>query len=194
MDRDRLLSGLQIASNLGLLVGLALVGLQIKQASDLTRNTLLVTSFQHELDHNDAMMGENAAAVVARAQTEPESLTAADIPVLQAWAEWQFTMMRRNAHLEALGMFPSSGWRQFVPLIGANLASNPVTREYLMGYLVEDPEVARAIGYDWVNVMQDEARRTPPDAGKRFIEHMLRTARASGQSAGVDAATAAQEQ
>lgn len=189
MDRDRLQSGLQIASNLGLLVGLVLVGIQIQQASDLTRRTLLVASFQSETDHLDALLGDNAAAVVARAETEPESLTPADLWVLQAYSQWHFSMMRRNAQLESYGMM-SSEWRALLPILGAHLASNPVTRELLLEGA--DP-IAQAAGHDWMKVMQDEARRTPPDAGKRFVEHLLRVAKASGRPAGAEPSAPGQE-
>jgi hypothetical protein len=191
MVRDRLQSWLQIASNVGLLVGLVLVAVQIKQASDLTRYTLMVSSYQQETDHFDALMGENPAAVVARAKIEPEALTPADVEVLVAHSEWLFSMMRRNGHLEESGMFDSS-WRVLLPIIGAELASNPVTRKYLLEY---GDAISQAAGQDWLKVMQDAARATPPDGGKRFIGDMLRAANAGGLPAGSsEAAARAQQQ
>lgn len=190
MNRDRLQSGLEIASNVGLLVGLVLVAVQIKQASDLTRYTLVVSSYQQETDHFDALMGENPAAVVARAKTEPEALTPADVEVLVAYSEWLFSMMRRNGHLEESGMFDSN-WRVLLPIIGAELASNPVTRQYL---LESGDQIAQAAGQDWLKVMQGAARETPPDAGKRFIERMLRAANTSVPVAPGDSPAQAQEQ
>jgi hypothetical protein len=167
-----------------------LVGIQIKQASDLTRNTLIVAAYQQETDHFDALMGENPAAALARAETELESLTPADIEVLAAVVEWNLSMMRRNAYLEELEMFDSD-WRMLLPIIGVALASNPVTREYLLEH--DDSAAQQMPGQGWLKVMQDEARKTPPDSGKRFIEHMLRIARERAPAAGAESPARAQE-
>jgi hypothetical protein len=189
MDRDRLQGWLQIASNVGLLVGLVLVGLQIKQASDLTYQTLLVSAFQQETDHFNAVMGEGAATALARAKTDPQALTAGDIEVLVAYSEWRFSMMRRNAALEAEGM-SSPAWRELLPVLGADLGSNPVTRQYL---LESGDSIEQVLGGAWQTVMQDAARETPPDSGKRSIERMLRAANAGAPPASGEAPTPARE-
>jgi hypothetical protein len=190
VDRDRLQSWLQIASNIGLLIGLILVGVQIKQTSDLTRRTLLESAYQPETAHMDTMMGEHAAASLARAKFAPDALTPADVHVLLYFADWHFAMMRRNAQLEELGMFDSS-WRWLLPVVGAELGRNPVTRKYL---LEAGDQIAQAAGDDWMKAMQDAARATPPDSGKQFIDDLLRTANARVPAPDAAAPAQAQEQ
>ena len=58
---DRLNSWLQLAASIGILIGLALVGVQIKQATDIASAQLKAASFDSRIQANDIVMGEGFA-------------------------------------------------------------------------------------------------------------------------------------
>ncbi len=82
MKLEKISHWLTIVGNLGLLVGIALVAVQIDQNSQLVRVQLSVARWTDDLNLHLAMMGENPAAVVAKAIENPSELSVEDSQVL----------------------------------------------------------------------------------------------------------------
>ena len=72
---DKLAVWLQVIGNFGLIVGLALVGFQIRQSSELARVQMGHDAWLLSWELAEGMMGENPQAVLAKTWFEPEALT-----------------------------------------------------------------------------------------------------------------------
>jgi hypothetical protein len=92
---------LTIAGNIGLLIGLALVIVQIEQNTDLVRLQLSSARWTDDLSLHLTMMGENPAVAVAKAIEDPTSLTIEDVQVLEAYRlYWGLSKLRQQAMYE----------------------------------------------------------------------------------------------
>ena len=78
MDTNRVANWLQIAANVGILGGLILVGLQMRQNEELLRTQILHDTRQGTLDLTLSLMGEDPAVVLAKVANTPDTLTDAD--------------------------------------------------------------------------------------------------------------------
>jgi len=83
---------LQIAANLGLIAGLILVSVQVKQANDLHKAQMISDSWLANINREMALFGENPAKSIARAYAAPDQLTDEDLVVLDAVtsSSWMF--------------------------------------------------------------------------------------------------------
>ena len=63
MNTNQLQIWLQLAGNVGVIVGLVLVSVQIKQNSDLAAAGFVAAEMTQETDHLNALLGENPATV-----------------------------------------------------------------------------------------------------------------------------------
>ena len=61
MNSGKLSNWLQIAANVGIVVGLLLVGVQLKQNSDLLKTQLLYDESRRAVDLETLVVGENGA-------------------------------------------------------------------------------------------------------------------------------------
>ncbi|MBT4522626.1 MAG: hypothetical protein HOC23_21725 [Halieaceae bacterium] len=69
---------LQIVANLGIVVGLLLVGIQLTQNSDLLKIQLLYEESDRAIQLESLLVGEEAASVWAKSIEAPEHLTLAE--------------------------------------------------------------------------------------------------------------------
>ena len=97
MKLEKISHWLTIAGNLGLLAGIALVGVQIDQNSQIARVQLSVARWSDDLNLYLAMMGENPAASVAKAIENHTELSIEDMQVLEAYQlYWGLANLRRE--------------------------------------------------------------------------------------------------
>ena len=89
--------------NLGLIVGLVLVAVQIKQNSDLAKAQLLSDGWLAAIQWNLARAGENPAVSIARASAAPDQLTDEDLIVLMGVVAAHRLLGTRAASLDAAG-------------------------------------------------------------------------------------------
>ena len=83
MDSSKAANWLQIIGNLGLIVGLVLVAVQIRQSNDLAKAQLLSDGWLAAMQWDMAQIGEDPAASIARASVAPHHLTDEDLVVLE---------------------------------------------------------------------------------------------------------------
>ena len=110
MNTNQLQIWLQLGSNVGVIIGLILVAVQIKQNSDLTSLGLIASATTQETDHLNTLLGENPIAVFAKASSNPDELTLGDKYILDVEVDWWLSMMNRNALFERSGIWDNS-WR-----------------------------------------------------------------------------------
>jgi len=152
---------------LAIVASLVFVGLQMRLDRQLATAALRAEAYQLETDRWLAEMGENPSDVLAKAAVSPDSLNPADIYVLDAWTNWNFSMLRRNQALEDIGL-TDPGWRQRVlPHIGRRFASNEITRKILLD---RDPGV---LGENWLADLQGYAKAASSEEHVRRIEELM---------------------
>ena len=104
MNYGKLRDWLQVAANIGIVVGLLLVGVQLKQNSDLLKTQLLYEESHRAIGLEIQVVGENGAEVWAKSITDANSLSLAEQRIMEALL-WSFTEgLRATRMLAELGL------------------------------------------------------------------------------------------
>ena len=116
-------SWLQVSANLGILAGLVLVGLQMRQNSDLLKIQLSYEESSRYIQNEQVMWGESPSEVWAKSIDTPEGLTLAEQRIIESivWAnvqEW-----RAAYKLSTLGLMGNE-WNDRIDNEAAFLLSN----------------------------------------------------------------------
>ncbi len=178
MDQEKLNRRLQIIANVGIVAGLVLVGVQLKQNSDLLKMQLLYEESQRSMDIETLVIGEDAAQVWAKSIDNAASLTLAEQRVLEAIL-WSYTENLRATHmLSQLGLLEEAEWRQRVNADSAFYLANAYARAWWDNYSEDafSPELIEAIDARLAAV---ETNFTP-----RYMEKImanLETGKVTGQ-------------
>jgi len=128
MDMDRLNRWIALAANVGILVGLILVGYEIRQNSALVRAQIVAAAFSDQVALAIAQMGDEYPNALARSVGQPNSATLEDVVVLQAALEARFGELRRNAILEEIDVFTGL-WRQDIAYLSRPFTT-PLGRQF----------------------------------------------------------------
>ena len=100
---SRLTDYLQLGANLGILVGLILVGLQIREASRATTAQLRLDTWYGSMVSHEIMIGEHLADSWSKAQMNSDDLTARDIVVIHAFLDREWLQNARISRTSLLG-------------------------------------------------------------------------------------------
>jgi hypothetical protein len=104
MQLDKLNQWLLLISQLGILMGLILVGYQIQQTTELAKIQLFSDITSSRIDMAGATLGENPAPTIAKSLTEPEALTLEELYVMDAFLIRGLNEIRRAEVLRRLGL------------------------------------------------------------------------------------------
>ena len=97
MKLEKTAHWLTIIGNLGLLIGVVLVVVQINQNTELMRLQLSMERWGDDMDLQLVLMGENPAEAIAKAIEEPTQLSIEDAQVLEAYQlYWSLGILRRQ--------------------------------------------------------------------------------------------------
>lgn len=103
MGGSKLGDVLQILGNLGLIVGLVLVGIQIYQNTEIAKMQMVHQDFIAAEARLQMMAGENPAQVWARALSDPTSLTQEEHVVLDNILKLHLGHLQKLVRLQELG-------------------------------------------------------------------------------------------
>ena len=111
MDSQKLLNWLQFTGTLGILAGLVLVGIQISQSTELLR-----LQMEHEWNSgfqqiSENMLGESPAEVIAKATDNPESLSTAELFILENYLNSYLDQWYLINTQSDLGLVSEDRWR-----------------------------------------------------------------------------------
>ncbi len=104
MNMDKANQWLMVISHLGILAGLVLVGVQIKQDNDLTRVQIFSETTSSRIQMHESLMGDNPAPIVVKSLTNPEALTLEEIRVMDSYLITAVNEARRRIVLESEGL------------------------------------------------------------------------------------------
>ena len=111
MNYGKLSNWLQISANIGIVVGLLLVGVQLKQNSDLLKTQLLFEESYRAIELETKVVGENAAEVWAKSISDAKTMSLAEQRIMEAIL-WSFTeQLRAMRMLADLGLLEDEEWR-----------------------------------------------------------------------------------
>ncbi len=140
MDTSKLGSWLQVSANIGIVLGLVLVGVQLKQNSDLTRIQMLYEESNRVIELELQVVGENGADVWAKSIEDPENLTLAEVRIMEALL-WSFVEQLRGTYrLAQLGLIEEDDWRRRVETEVTFYLSDPYSRAWWKNFGTPDNE------------------------------------------------------
>ena len=99
---------LGVLGNLGLILGLFLVGYQIKQTNDLAKAQMVNEGYALGMAADVAFIGEQGAEVLAKADYQSSDLSDQDILVLERWFRMLLGQQMRNTHMREVGLAVTS--------------------------------------------------------------------------------------
>ena len=134
MNNGKLSNWLQIAANVGIVVGLLLVGVQLKQNSDLLKTQLLYDESRRAVDLETLVVGENGAEVWAKSISDPKNMSLPEQRIMEALL-WSFSEQLRSTRLLAeLGLLEDEEWRLRVNSETAFYLANDYGKAWWINY------------------------------------------------------------
>jgi len=111
MSYGKLTDWLQISANIGIVVGLVLVGVQLQQNSDLLKTQLMYEESYRATELETKVIGENGAVVWSKSITDAKSMNLAEQRIMEAIL-WSYVEQLRGTHLlSELGLLEEADWR-----------------------------------------------------------------------------------
>lgn len=104
MNADKLNRWLSLGANIGVVIGLLLVAMQINQDAALTRAQLFSDHTDSRREWSQAMMGPNPMEVVAKSIERPQDLTLAELHIMDSYFIGAINEIRRLEVLRAAGL------------------------------------------------------------------------------------------
>ena len=104
MNADTVNRWLTLGANIGVVIGLMLLAVQIDQDSDLAKAQLFNDHTNSRREWNQAMMGENAMQVVAKSIENPQDLTLAELHIMDMYLIGALNEVRRLEALKDAGL------------------------------------------------------------------------------------------
>jgi hypothetical protein len=133
----------QTITGIAIMVGLALVVIELQQNRDAVSSQLSNDGFQIYTDFGTAMLGEDAADVIAKACETPSELTTADLVILDFFYSELERRTLRLKTLEERGGFYGDEWRTNKLGNWTMLFETSVGRAYWKLPIPRDQEVQR---------------------------------------------------
>jgi len=134
MNNSKLSNWLQIAANVGIVVGLLLVGVQLKQNSDLLKTQMLYDESRRAVDLETLVVGENGAEVWAKSISDAKNMSLPEQRIMEALL-WSFSEQLRSTRLLAeLGLLEDEEWRLRVRSETAFYLANDYGKAWWINY------------------------------------------------------------
>jgi len=166
---------MQIVSNVGLIAGLILVGLQLKQNSDLLEIQLLYEESGRFVTSEQAMYGEEPARVWAKSIDSPRDLTLEEIRIVDAYLYTMVEHWRATRMLASEGLLSDESEWQFriryeAPYFLGNEYGRAWWNAYRGGNQMSPPDLIALV---------DEVLANDPDGTRRYIMQPLNALQAT---------------
>ena len=96
MESSKVGYWLQVGANIGILIGLVLVGLQINQAADLLKLQLVYEDEGLVIENESALLGDDPTKVIQKAMDSPHELTFGEMRLLEAYHFRPYAQLERR--------------------------------------------------------------------------------------------------
>lgn len=158
MESNKVGYWLQIAANIGILGGLVLVGLQMRQNSELLELQLLREEADSFIAAQQAYVGENFAEVWQKHIQEPENLTLAEMRIMESNL-WGQTVYRwwKNYQLYERGLIREHDWKTSIQTD----ASYVLGTEYGRAWWVEITQPGVVFNEEFISYVESQLEDRP---------------------------------
>ena len=126
---------LEVITNLGVVVGLCLVAYQVAQTNEgmerqhqHVRSQLGLDDYTNIINREYAVMGDNAAAAIAKARSNPDQLTEEERLIAYAHLNSIYLQISSESYLYQLGAFEF--WEETVPVVMNSTYDFPYARDW----------------------------------------------------------------
>jgi len=109
LNPERIVGWLQVIGNLGIVGGLVLVGFQLQQNSEILKTQVIVGESQSVINQELQIVGENGAAVWAKAMTDPMNLSYEEHRIMESIYWSQLEGWANLVRLQRLGLVEVEG-------------------------------------------------------------------------------------
>ena len=164
MKWDRTNRWLTLAANVGVLGGLLLVALQIRQNTTITRAQVTNDYYMADLQLELAMMGEDPAASWTKALYSPADLTPYDAAVLDRYFNYGLVQLNRLERMHELGLADDE-WESRINYLGWHLGNEVGRRWWAAAQKGYSPEFVASVESILISA--------GGDANKDMLEPML---------------------
>ena len=139
MHSDRLNRWLVLFANIGVLVGLVLVLLQMKQNEELLRVQIMNEYFESNIAEQATFAGENLPTIWQKSIEEPENLSFAEMRAMEAQTFSPLSRWINLYRLSEAGIVDKSFWKSQVEMDAPFYFSSPYGRAWWELYAEQIP-------------------------------------------------------
>ena len=104
-DSGKIAHWVQITATVGVLIGIVLVVIELRQAKAMTQAETISHFFAEVAQNNRAQMGENPAAILSKACLRPSEVTDEELFVLEGYFGSRWALADRSHRLELVAEF-----------------------------------------------------------------------------------------
>ena len=130
MESSKVGYWLQVGANIGILLGLVLVGFQMRQNSDLLRIQLMQQNADQISNRLWAGAGEEFPAVWEKHIVDPKNLTLGEMKTIDAMYWGLINRWRHQYELYKEGLLSAEVWRNDVEVSAGPIFNNAYGRSY----------------------------------------------------------------
>ena len=129
MNSQKVANWVQVSANIGILLGLALVFLQIRQNTDILKTQMLFEESHRTVEAEYVMIGENGAEAWAKAITAPNELTLTEQRIVEGYLWGAVEQWRYTYTLSKMGLLEEE-WKNRVYFEVPYFLGNPYGRAW----------------------------------------------------------------
>lgn len=153
MDSQKIGNWIQIVSGIALILGLGLVIWELQQVRILTRAQLTSDNVSVSVASSSAVMGENAAEILAKACLDPGALSLHETTLLGYFYDQQIELvMRMKLLTDRDGLYAKDTWKDYAGAYFSDIFRTAFGRAW---FLRQDPswmdEGVLQAGYDFLD-------------------------------------------
>ena len=179
MNADGFNRWFSIAANVGIVIGLILVGLQLRQNASLARIQILSDDISDERAAEMAMFGDAGAVAWAKSIEDPGSMTSAEIKVVDGWLVSQVLGWSRVALLENEGLLAAGATKQRIETSISFYFGNQFARNWWKYEKQNDYD------HEFVSMVDEAIERLEDNENKIWLQNLKKDigVRAEGDKA-----------
>lgn len=167
MESNRIGFWLQAVANIGFLLGLILVGLQINQNTKIAQANLLSNAYSDVIQYYTAMLGENPATAFAKVANDPSSLTDEELLIFAFQISIWANLNERGEMLLAQGLGShEQNVRSWQGQAHNIFGGNPISRSMWEDFGNADSD------REWVRVVEEEIRNSSGTRQSDLLERL----------------------
>ena len=131
MDSSKIASWVQTTATIGVIIGVALVVIELRQAKALSEAEITAQFFAESAQNSRVQMGDNPAPILSKACLRPEEVTDEELFVLEGYFASRWALANGTYRLEEAADF-GYPWQEIVKKILDPVAQMEHGRKWLV--------------------------------------------------------------